>query len=64
MTTTETSVVYVAKNAEGKSSGLTYETNLTDNYHNIHRVVNVMTTERSIDADGSYDRPFIITTES
>ncbi len=64
MTTTETSVVYVTKNAEGASNGLTYETNLTDNYHFIHRVVNISATERSANADGTIDNPFIITTES
>ena len=56
MTTTENSVAYINSN-----KGLAFENDLANVHHNIYRVLNIKTMERI--GTGTYDDPFIITTE-
>lgn len=57
MTTTENTVAYIDSN-----KGLSFESDLANVHHNIYRVLNIKTMERI--GTGTYDDPFIITTES
>ena len=57
MTTTENTVAYIDLN-----KGLSFENDLSNVHHNIYRVLNIKTMERI--GTGTYDDPFIITTES
>ena len=54
LTTTTSSVVYIDTN-----KGLSYESDLIDAHHNIHYVLNIVTSEKK--GSGSYIDPFIIT---
>ena len=55
-TTTEESVVYI-----DSTGGLSFESDLANAHHNIHRVINVVTTEKS--GEGTSSNPFIISTQ-
>ena len=57
MTTTENTVAYI-----DASKGLNFESDLANVHHDIYRVLNIKTMERI--GTGTYDDPFIITTES
>lgn len=54
LTTTSSSVVYIDAN-----KGLSYETDLINALHNIHYVLNIVSSEKS--GSGTYADPFIIT---
>ena len=56
MTTTENAVAYINSN-----KGLAFENDLANVHHDIYRVINIKTMERI--GTGTYDDPFIITTE-
>ena len=57
MTTTDSAVAYIDTN-----KGLSYETDLINSHHNIHRTLNINAVE--VNGTGTITEPFIITLES